>query len=209
MCPELATHYFGISQVDDGVSGYLFPKDNIKALTQIILRVILKGKLSPLAHNVASIGKHTAKNLMVLEAIEGYSTLLENVLNFPSEVSLPRAISDIPQNLKTEWQWHRFESIEGQTYQNRTLRGYIFLDEVEKQQNNSQRESSGTVTTTDDTFLYSIWEEEKFIQMVNTRKRGEDEEVSDKRNYILPPSKNVGSIFEFLEFSLNYFQIQN
>lgn len=152
-----------------------------------MLNVISNGKLSPLARNVASVGKYTARNLMVTKTIEGYSSLLENILNFPSEVASPRAISEIPQNLKTEWQWHRFENIEGQTYQDRTLRSLLFLDELEKQQNKSQGERFGTVVA-DDSFVYSIWEEEKFIQMVNTRKRREDEEVSCQLNiryYIL------------------------
>lgn len=134
------------------------------------------GKLSPLARNVASIGKHTAKNIMVSDSIEGYSLLLENVLQFSSEVALPQAISVLPQNLKEEWQWHHFQSISDQTYVDKIRKGYTFLDDLEKQWNNSQRESSSTVTT--ETFLYSIWEEEKFIQLINTRKRREDEEVN-------------------------------
>lgn len=165
--------------VDDRVNGYLYPKENIRALTQILLQVMGNGKLSPLARNVASIGKHTAKNIMVSDSIEGYSLLLENVLQFPSEVALPQAISVIPQNLKEEWQWHHFESISDQTYLDKIRKGYTYLDELEKQWNNSQGGSSSTVTTTE-AFLYSIWEEEKFIQIINTRKRREDEELKDR-----------------------------
>lgn len=165
--------------VDDRVNGYLYPKENIRALTQILLQVMGNEKLSPLARNVASIGKHTAKNIMVSDSIEGYSLLLENVLQFPSEVALPQAISVIPQNLKEEWQWHHFESISDQTYLDKIRKGYTYLDELEKQWNNSQGGSSSTVTTTE-AFLYSIWEEEKFIQIINTRKRREDEELKDR-----------------------------
>lgn len=141
------------------------------------MQVIGNGKLSPLARNVASIGKHTAKNIMVSEFIEGYSSLLENILQFPSEVALPQTISVIPQNLKEEWQWHRFQSSADQTYQDKIRKRHTFLDELEKQWNNSQGESSTTLTTTE-TFLYSIWEEEKLIQILNIRKRREDEEVN-------------------------------
>ncbi|KAE8685128.1 putative UDP-rhamnose:rhamnosyltransferase 1-like isoform 1 [Hibiscus syriacus] len=76
--------------VDDRVNGYIFPKENIRVLTQIILEVIPNGKLSPLARNIASIGRGTVKNLMVPETVEGYAFLLENVLKLPSEVAPPK-----------------------------------------------------------------------------------------------------------------------
>ncbi|KAL5160889.1 hypothetical protein HKD37_07G018293 [Glycine soja] len=72
--------------VDDRVNGYLFPKDNIRVLRQILLEVISKGKISPLACNIASIGRSTAKNLMASEAIDGYASLLQNILRLPSEL---------------------------------------------------------------------------------------------------------------------------
>ncbi|KAJ6344063.1 hypothetical protein OIU76_005736 [Salix suchowensis] len=75
--------------VDDRVNGYLFPKENLKVLTQIVLQALSKGTLSPSAHNIVSMGKNTAKNFMVLETVEGYATLLENVLELPSEVAPP------------------------------------------------------------------------------------------------------------------------
>lgn len=167
-------------QVDDRVNGYLFPKENIGILTQIVLHVVSKGKLSPLAHNVASIGKRTAKNLMALETIEGYALLLENVLKLPSEVASPRPVSDIPSNLKEQWQWHLFEANPNRTYFNRTLRRYGFLEKVERQWSNRHKlkESSSDVNLIDETFLYGIWEEERNIGLANKRKRREEEEVS-------------------------------
>ncbi|KVH97278.1 Glycosyl transferase, family 1 [Cynara cardunculus var. scolymus] len=128
--------------VDDKINGYLFPKENIKALTQIMLQLVSKGRLSSLAYNIASFGKHTAKNMMVLESVEGYASLIENVLNLPSEVASPRAVSEIPSNIKTEWQWHLFEAIADRKYVNRTLRIYHFLNKVEKRWNRTLKESS-------------------------------------------------------------------
>ncbi|PSS03984.1 Glycosyl transferase, family 1 protein [Actinidia chinensis var. chinensis] len=162
---------------DDRVNGYLFPKENIRVLTQTILEVVSNGKLSPLARNIASIGKRTAKNLLVLEAIEGYTSLVENVLKLPSEVKTSKAVAEIPSKLKEEWQWQLFESVSDSTYLNRTLRSHKFFEEIEKTWNRTQTQSYGAV---DETFLYSIWEEENLIEMSNTRKRREEELLKDR-----------------------------
>ncbi|KAL6958627.1 hypothetical protein U1Q18_047422 [Sarracenia purpurea var. burkii] len=166
--------------VNDRVNGYLFPKENMRVLTQILLQVVSKGKLSHLARNIASMGKLTAKNLMVLETVEGYGSLIENVLKLPSEVAPSKAVTEIPSKLKEVWQWKLFESIADSAYRNRTLRSHEFLEKLEKQWNRTQTESSSAVIDTNETFLYSIWEEEKYIQMDNTRRRREEEELKDR-----------------------------
>lgn len=159
------------------MNGYLFPKENIRVLTQIILQVISKGKLSPLARNIASIGKGTTKNLMVLETVEGYALLLENVLKLPSEVAPPKAVTELPPKLKKEWRWHLFEAFLNSSYEDRTLRSTNFLKKVEEKWNHTQRDSYGPIATTDESFSYVIWEEEKNNAILNTRKRREEEEV--------------------------------
>ncbi|KAL2336096.1 hypothetical protein Fmac_010542 [Flemingia macrophylla] len=166
--------------VDDRVNGYLFPKDNRGVLRLILLEVISKGKISPLARNIASMGRSTAKNLMVSEAIDGYASLLENILRLPSEVAPPKAVSEIPPNVKEQWLWHLFESIPNMTYQHRALRGIEFLDKYEGQWNHSQKNRSTTTVAASDTFVYSIWEEEKYTQLAITKKRREDEELKDR-----------------------------
>ncbi|KAK3024254.1 hypothetical protein RJ639_043630 [Escallonia herrerae] len=167
-------------QVDDRVNGYLFPRENIRVLTQIMSNMVSKGKLSPLAHNVASIGKRTAKNLMVSETVEGYASLLENVLKLPSEVAFPPNVSEIPLNLKAEWQWHSFEAIAVSEYPNITLRIYKSLDRVEKQMNHTQRETSGSMTPPEEIFVRAIWEEEKSLALANTGRRREEEELKGR-----------------------------
>ncbi|XP_031278478.1 uncharacterized protein LOC116136938 isoform X1 [Pistacia vera] len=166
--------------VDDRVNGYLFPKENLRVLTQIMLQVIANGKLSPLAHNVASIGRGTVKNLMVLETIEGYGLLLENVLKLPSEVAMPKAIKELPPKFKEEWQWQLFEAFSNSTYEERASRSDRFLKQVEGQWNLTLRESYGTVPATYDSFSYEIWEEEKSLGIFNMRKRREEEELKDR-----------------------------
>ncbi|RZC01669.1 hypothetical protein D0Y65_017054 [Glycine soja] len=166
--------------VDDRVNGYLFPKDNIRVLRQILLEVISKGKISPLACNIASIGRSTAKNLMSSEAIDGYASLLQNILRLPSEVSPPKAVSEIAPNFKEQWQWHLFEAFPNMTYQNRALRSNTFLDKYEHQLNHSQKNRSTTAVSANDVFVYSLWEEEKYTQLAITKKRREDEELKDR-----------------------------
>lgn len=161
------------------MSGYLFPKGNVKVLSQAISQVISKGKLSPLAHNMASLGRVTAKNLLVSECVEGYALLLENILRLPSEVALPKAVTEIPANLKERWQWHLFDSVSELKNSNTTTRSYSFLDKFEEQWYRTQLERSAPVIAGDDSFVYSIWLEEKRTEMENARKRREEEEVSD------------------------------
>ncbi|KAE8708023.1 rRNA-processing protein FCF1-like protein [Hibiscus syriacus] len=134
--------------VDDRVNGYIFPKENIKVLTQIIFEVISNGKLSPLARNIASIGRGTVKNLMVQETVEGYAFLLENVLKLPSEVAPPKE--------------------------------FQILNTLEEQWNHSRREKLGSLIAMDDSFSYEIWEEEKKIHILNTKRRREEQELKDR-----------------------------
>ncbi|XP_059636106.1 uncharacterized protein LOC132278330 [Cornus florida] len=166
--------------VVDKVNGYLFPRENIRALTDLVLQVVSKGRLSPLARKVALLGKYSSKNLMVQETVEGYASLLENVLKFPSEVATPKDVSEIPHKLKEEWQWHLFKKMAGSTYPNRSLRNYRFLDKVERQWNYTQTEGSGSGSVLDETFSYTIWEEEEYIETDDTRKRREEEELKDR-----------------------------
>ncbi|WJX86891.1 hypothetical protein P8452_69140 [Trifolium repens] len=166
--------------VDDRVNGYLFPKDNIRVLRQIMLEVISKRKISPLARNIASMGRRTAKNLMVSEAINGYATLLQNIIKLPSEVVPPKAVSEISPHVKEKWQWNLLEAVPNSTYQNRVLRSNTFLDKYEDRWNRSRKERSSTAVADSDSFVYMIWEEEKHIQMAITRKRIEDEELKDR-----------------------------
>ncbi|XP_010261435.1 PREDICTED: uncharacterized protein LOC104600272 [Nelumbo nucifera] len=165
--------------VDDRVNGYLFPKENIGALTQILLQAVSKGKLSPLTRNIASIGKGPARNLMVSETIEGYTSLLENVLKFPSEVAHPRDVSAIHPQLKHEWQWHLFKEITDAKYLNRTARSCSFLEKVEELWNHTHKENS-SASTADEAFSYRDWNEEKAIEMINARRRREEEEMKDR-----------------------------
>ncbi|MED6112412.1 hypothetical protein PIB30_061490 [Stylosanthes scabra] len=166
--------------VEDRVNGYLFPLDNSKVLRQILLEVVSKGKVSPMARNIASIGRRAGKNLMVSEAIEEYATLLQNILRLPSEVAPPKAVSVISPSVKEQWQWHLFEALPNLTYQSRTSISNTFLDRYEEHWNHSQKNRSISAVAANDLFVYSIWEEEKSMQMALMKKRREDEELKDR-----------------------------
>lgn len=169
------------------MNGYLFPKEDIRILSQIVMQVISKGKVSSLARNMASVGRGTAKNLMALESIEGYALLLENVFRLPSEVEPPKDVTEIPLNLKDKWQWNLFEAVSNLTYFNTTLRSSTFLDNLE-QWNHTRQRRFDDITASNDSFIYSIWEEEKHIEIANSRKRREEEEVMELvgRYYMFP-----------------------
>lgn len=153
------------------MNGYLFPKENIDVLTNIIMQVISKGKLSPLARNIASIGKGAAKNLVVAETVEGYASLLESVIKLPSEVALPKTVSQIPLKLKEEWRWHLFEAFYNSSTKDRNTRSYGFLTKVEEQWNRTKKDSLGSVTSYEESFIYEIWEQEKNNQIILSRKK--------------------------------------
>nr|KJB24631.1 hypothetical protein B456_004G154300 [Gossypium raimondii] len=163
--------------VDDRVNGYIFPKENIKVLTQIILQVISNGKLSPLARNIASIGRETVKNLMVQETVEGYAFLLENVLKLPSEVAPHKAVAELPSKLKEEWRWNLFGYFLNFTLEDRSAN---FLNKLEEQWNHSRREKFGSLIAVDDSFSYEIWEEEKRTHILDTKRRREEQELKDR-----------------------------
>ncbi|CDP08738.1 unnamed protein product [Coffea canephora] len=179
--PVIAPDIFIIRKyVDDRVNGFLFPKENIRVLSQIVMQVVSNGKLSLLALNAAAIGRQTAKNLMVSESIDGYVSLLENVLKFPSEVASVQSVLEIPSNLKASWLWHPFEHIRNLSEHNKTKRINRFLDKFERQWNHTQRDGSLPAALTGENFVYSIWEEEKSIQVAYMRKRREDAELKDR-----------------------------
>ncbi|KAH9625223.1 hypothetical protein KSS87_019919 [Heliosperma pusillum] len=164
--------------VDDRVNGFLFPKENMKVLSAIISEVVSRGKLSPLAHNVASIGKQTSKNFMVGEAVEGYAFVLENMLKLPSEVAAPKPVAKISSIYKNEWQWNISNIVPKSSYKNRDLSSNIFLDKMQEKLNNS--ELSVSTSAKDDDFVYSIWEEQKQADIASETKRREDQELKDR-----------------------------
>ncbi|XP_074272892.1 uncharacterized protein LOC141596590 [Silene latifolia] len=164
--------------VEDRVNGFIFPKENIKVLSTIISKVVSNGKLSPLAHNVASIGKETAKNFMVVEAVEGYAFVLENLLKLPSEVAAPKSVAEISPKYKNEWQRNISIIIPGSIYKDRELSSSIFLDKIRERSSNL--EPSVSTTAKNDEFVYSIWKEQKRADIASEIKIREDQEMKDR-----------------------------
>ncbi|KAK1320262.1 hypothetical protein QJS10_CPA03g00258 [Acorus calamus] len=166
--------------VNDRVNGYLFPKENIGLLTETLFQVISGGKLSRSAQNIALVGKENATNLMVSEAIEGYASLLENVLQLPSEISSPKAVAEIPEHMK-DWQWILFKDLTDLKYMNGTSNGYRILDKLEEQWYRIHMDNSSNSTKIiDQVFSPADWEEEKLIEMENMMRRLAEEELKDR-----------------------------
>ncbi|CAN8221775.1 unnamed protein product, partial [Cochlearia groenlandica] len=166
--------------VDDRVTAYLFPKKDLQVLLQIVLEVISEGKISPLAKNIALMGKRTVKNMMAQETIEGYAALLENILQFSSEVDYPKDVQKVSPKLREEWSWHLFEAFRGSSHNNRTARSYEFIANVERHWNHTPGKAMRFGVVNDDSFVYKIWEEEGYLQMTHDRKRREDEELKGR-----------------------------
>lgn len=152
--------------VNDKLNGYLFPRNNIGMLTQILIDAISNEKLSYLAQNIAEAGKNLARNLMVMECIEGYSMLLENVLMFPSEVAIPKNVTDILSKLKQEWRWDLLGKI---THTSKHLdndmkrKSSSIVDKIEDKWNSPQtKDSLHTIKLLDEAFLPINWEEEGY-----------------------------------------------
>ncbi|KAG9159518.1 hypothetical protein Leryth_026899 [Lithospermum erythrorhizon] len=113
--PIVAPDYPVIKKyVTDRVHGLVFSKHKPGTLSKAFSLLIVKGKLSRLAHSIASSGKLLAKNMLAAECITEYALLLENIVNFPSDVLLPGHISEITQ--KT-WEWNYFQDEIEKTYQ--------------------------------------------------------------------------------------------
>ncbi|KAK9124043.1 hypothetical protein Sjap_013645 [Stephania japonica] len=73
----------------DGFHGLLYEKHNPDELMQAFSILVSGRGLSKRAHRIAAAGKFHAKNMLASECITGYAQLLENLLQFPSDVSLP------------------------------------------------------------------------------------------------------------------------
>ncbi|XP_051116209.1 uncharacterized protein LOC127241290 isoform X2 [Andrographis paniculata] len=104
--PVIAPDYPVITKyVVDGVHGIIFQKKDPEALKNAFSLLISEGKLTKLAHSVASSGRHRAKNMFASESFKAYAKLLEHVCDFPSDVMLPGHTSHLNGSI---WEWHLF-----------------------------------------------------------------------------------------------------
>nr|XP_016450929.1 PREDICTED: uncharacterized protein LOC107775689 [Nicotiana tabacum] len=92
--------------VVDEVHGIIFSKHKSNALVQDFSVLISNGKLTRFARTIASSGRLLSKNMLAVECITGYAKLLENVINFPSDVILPGDTSQLKQG---SWEWGYFQ----------------------------------------------------------------------------------------------------
>lgn len=150
-------------------------------MSKILLEVVSNGKLSPLAQQVASLGKERARNLMASETILGYVSLLEKVLNYPSEIAILKPVEEIPVRLQKEWQWDLFVNVRTTNNLNLSIRSYQMLEELEEPLNHGT--FGNTSADSDKIFSSIVWEEEKENEMVNAKIRIQEEEVRTRSIY--------------------------
>ncbi|XP_038891990.1 uncharacterized protein LOC120081305 [Benincasa hispida] len=93
--------------VVEGFHGLLFPIFSLDALIRALtdLSSTSDGRLTRIASNIASSGRLLAKNILASECITGYANLLEEVLNFPSDVIWPGSITQLAEAV---WEWDLF-----------------------------------------------------------------------------------------------------
>ncbi|KAK8653419.1 hypothetical protein V6N13_127421 [Hibiscus sabdariffa] len=91
--------------VVDGVDVVFFQKHQPGDLLRVFALFISNGRVSSFAQTVASSGRLLSKNILASECITGYASLLENLLNFPSDVLLPASVSEL---LQGSWEWNLF-----------------------------------------------------------------------------------------------------
>ncbi|KAJ3671055.1 hypothetical protein LUZ60_008481 [Juncus effusus] len=158
--------------VENGVNGYIYPQENMGALTKIISQTLSEGQISLFAKRVALIGQNHAKNLLASQTIQGYIDLLENVIRFPSETRKPNPGIGIPDKLRNQWQWGLVGDFREAVYLEERV-----LGEVEKEKGQSGNFSSKG----DYEALAAVdWEEEKRIEMATIKRRLEEEELKER-----------------------------
>ena len=121
----------------DQVHGITFQPHDLGTLVKAFSLLIEDRKLSNLAHSVASFGKLLSKSMLASDCIADYAKLLENLLQFPSDVILPLSISHIKQDT---WAWDLLEKEIVQTstsaqhnQYHRTMRRHSIVDFLEEQ----------------------------------------------------------------------------
>eukprot|EP01018_Ginkgo_biloba_P015372 Gb_19079 [translate_table: standard] len=175
--------------IEDRVQGFLFPVGNINMITKALFLATSSGKLSVLAHEIASAGRLHAKDLMVSDAIEGYSELLENVLQFPSEARIPQHVSEIPATIKRVWQWQLMDEASKSNieYLEQGFKNSSVVSQIEEQWTRSRPMKHILFDSSkleEETFSLLDWEEEKTIEMAEDIERREEEELEERRDQL-------------------------
>jgi hypothetical protein len=138
---------------------------------------VSNGNLSALGKKMASAGKGHVKNLMASETIEGYAVLMENVIKFPADVLSPLHAGDIPLALKQEWKWHLFEDVK-HLHTNESLTGDKILQKLEEEWRSNQMGHPPVSTSKiDEAFSAIAWEEQRDDEILEMKRKMEEEEV--------------------------------
>lgn len=152
--------------VEDSKHGLLFPLGDVRMMTKALTMAISSGKLSVQAHKIALEGSLQAKNLMASSSIEGYSAVLENILQLPSETAVPLPVSEIPGTIRETWQWHLIEETleSDEKYLKQDLKKTSIIFEVEELWTESPPQEDFSLngsSVQEENFSLTDWKEEK------------------------------------------------
>eukprot|EP01018_Ginkgo_biloba_P037807 Gb_27708 [translate_table: standard] len=171
--------------IADGKNGVLFPIGDVSIITKAVSLAISNGRLSPLAQKLALAGKEHARDLMASDAIVGYAAIIENVLQFPSESVLPRPASEIPEKVKTGWQWQLLmdstESKVESLHHGLKKSSVVFqVEELWRIRRHMAEFVSNSSNKEDETFSLPEWDEERANEMAEHVERREAEELEER-----------------------------
>jgi hypothetical protein len=115
---------------------------------------------------------------MASETIEGYAILMENVIKFPTDVLSPLSAGDIPSALKQEWKWHLFEDVKHLHNTDESFIGGKILQKLEEEWHSNQIEHPRVSTSKiDEAFSAIAWEEQRGNEILEMKRKVEEEEV--------------------------------
>ncbi|KAH9295530.1 hypothetical protein KI387_039118 [Taxus chinensis] len=171
--------------IEDGKHGFLFPVGNVNMITKAVSLAMLNGRLSVLAHQIASAGRLHARDVMASDVIVGYGTLLENVLQFPSEAVLPLPASEIPVEVKKVWQWDLFavpsESRTEFQHQNIRKNSVVFqVEDLWKSRRHMAGFVSGSSYRKDGMIELPYWEEQRANEIAEDIKIREGDQLEER-----------------------------
>ncbi|XP_057869803.2 uncharacterized protein LOC131076577 [Cryptomeria japonica] len=171
--------------IKDGKHGLLFPVGNVNMMTKAMSLAIWNGGLSFLARQIASAGRLHERNVMASDVIVGYATLVENVLQFPSEALLPLHASQLPEKVKKEWQWElftdTFKSRSESLHQSSKKHSVIF--QVEALWRNWHHMAKSLLKSSyrkDETIDLPSWEEERANEIAEGIKIREEAQLEER-----------------------------
>lgn len=168
------------NHMQDGIHGIIFRAGDRRGLTQAFESTISQSGVTDLALATASYCRVHAHGLLVANIISGFADLLESVIQFPSEAYLPLPVSNVPENLKKDWQWQLLEVSHNFSKGQRLWRSSNVAHENEKQ----MRKALAAESKKNDVLSLADWAEVKLLQLAEEMERSEEEQLNERNEQL-------------------------